>query len=267
MSSLTAASRDANALEIHDLSGPLRYPSIFNISLAAKRGSKCVVLGPIHAGKTMLLRHMVGLEQGSSGTIAIEGEEFSACGESDVVLRRMRTRLGVVFQGAALIGRLSVLENVELPLLEHTEASAREARDRAHELLAAAGVDMDADLSPSQIDRAARRRVALARALALRPPVLLLDEPTNDLDPHAAAELDQTIGSLQDQGGFTVLVFSHEVRHAFGRADIIYVMANGTVIDSGRLDELASSENEIVRRLINRRGGEDNVSPPRGQPS
>lgn len=241
-------------LEVRQVTGPARAPAIFDVSVACERGRMTVVLGPIHAGKTVLMRHIVGLEVASRGTITIDGEAFSACGESDVVLRRMRTRIGVVFQGAALISRLSACENVELPLLEHTNATAEEASAAAAALLAEVGLDLATDTTPRQLDRAAQRRVALARALALRPPVLLLDEPNQGLDAHAAAELDETLAEVQAANGFGIVIFSHDVRYAFGRADKVYVMANGRIIESGTCDEVRASGNEVVQRLLNRRG-------------
>jgi phospholipid/cholesterol/gamma-HCH transport system ATP-binding protein len=242
------------AIEATGLTGPVGNPGIFDITFAAPRSRTSVILGGIHSGKTLLMRHLVGLEQAMHGHLVVDGEDYDPCGEPDVVLRRMRTRLGVVFQGAALISRLTVLENVELPLLEHTSATPDEAREAAHQLLVEVGMTLSEDTTPDRLDRAAQRRVALARALALRPPVVLLDEPTHDLDPGAAAELDDTLAALQSARGFAVLIFSHEVRYAFGRAAQIYVMANGTIIDSGDPDSLQQSEHELVRRLLDRRG-------------
>ncbi|MGI8499280.1 MAG: ABC transporter ATP-binding protein [Gemmatimonadaceae bacterium] len=249
---------DDLALEVQHLTGPTGAPVLFDVSMSVPYGRTCVVLGPIHSGKTVLLRHIVGLEAGSSGTIVVDGEDFDARGESEVVLRRMRTRLGVVFQGSALINRLTVLENVELPLLEHTSATAQEAREVARELLSAVGLQAAGaaieETSCAHLDRAAQRRVALARALALRPAVLLLDEPTLGLDSHSAAELDHTLERLQDTSGFSVVIFSHEVRHAFGRVDRIFVMVKGTMIESGTRETLQKSQHDMVRRLLNRRG-------------
>lgn len=241
-------------LTVQTLTGPAGAPGIFNISMEVERGCTTVVLGPIHSGKTLLMRHLVGLEEASTGTITIDGEAFDARGEPDVVLRRMRARIGVVFQGAALISRLSALDNVELPLLEHTNATAEEATDAAHALLSEAGLAIDPDISPAQLGRAAQRRVALARALALRPPVMLLDEPTQGLDPHAASELDETLERLQSVNGFGLVIFSHDVRYAFGRADRIYVMSNGSVIEQGTPEAVRESNNDVVHRLLNRRG-------------
>lgn len=240
-------------LQVSDLTGPRESPAIFDIGLDAWRGGTTVVLGPIHSGKTIVMRHLVALEEARSGSILIEGERYDARGESDAVMRRMRTRFGVVFEGAALLSRLSALENVELPLLEHTHATPAEAREAAQELLSEVGLAIAVDATPDQLDRAAQRRVALARALALRPSVLLLDEPTQGLDAHAAAELDRTLRELQERAGFGIVIFTREARYAFGNADRVYVMAEGRIVDAGDHDSLARSEHPVVRSLIRRR--------------
>jgi phospholipid/cholesterol/gamma-HCH transport system ATP-binding protein len=149
-----------------------------------------------------------------------------------------------------------VLENVELPLLEHTHATGEEAREAAQELLSEVGLAVAQDATPGELDRAAQRRVALARALALRPPVLLLDEPTQGLDAHAASELDRTLRQLQERGGFGVVIFTREARYAFGNAKRVYVMAEGRIVDEGDHGSLADSEHPVVRGLLRRRGSE-----------
>lgn len=241
-------------LEIRGLTGPAGVPAVFDVSLSAARGATTVVLGPIHAGKTMLLRHVVGLEQAKCGTIVIDGESFDPARRTSEALRRVRARTGVVFQGAALISRLSVVENVELPLLEHTGATPREARELAHWLLDDVGVSASENAMPDELDRAEQRRVALARALALKPPLLLLDEPTSGLDSHAAAELDGSLAHLQEWAGFGAVIFSHDVRYAFGRAADVLVMVNGSIIETGTGEALRHSQHEVVRRLLDRRG-------------
>jgi ABC-type transporter Mla maintaining outer membrane lipid asymmetry ATPase subunit MlaF len=243
-----------DALAVRDLTGPAWEPVIRDVSLAVPDGATHLVLGPIHSGKTMLMRHIVGLEPALRGTVVVGGEEFELTDPTADELRRLRTRIGVVFEGSALVSRISAIENVELPLLEHTEASADEARSAARELLAEAGLDVDDETVPGELMRHQRRRVAIARAVALRPPIVLLDEPTLGLDAHSAHELDEVIARLQEAHGFAVLIFSHEVRHAFGRASQIYVMAGGEIVARGDRLALQESDNEIVRRLLHRRG-------------
>jgi phospholipid/cholesterol/gamma-HCH transport system ATP-binding protein len=202
----------------------------------------------------MIMRHIVGLETATSGTVRIDGETFDAAKRDERVLRRLRTRIGVVFEGSALVTRISAVENVELPLLEHTDVAPAEARDTARELLAEVGLTVDDDTTSDQLTRAGQRLVALARALALRPPLLLLDEPTHALDAHAAAQLDETIRRLQAANGFGVVIFSHEVRHAFGSARQIYVLGEGRIVANGDRDALMASNHAVVRSLLHRRG-------------
>ncbi|MEP6692458.1 MAG: ATP-binding cassette domain-containing protein [Gemmatimonadaceae bacterium] len=251
---MTADTASENVLDVASLTGPAGRPAIFDVSLGAPRGGLTVVLGPIHSGKTMLLRHILGLECAERGTITIDGDDLDARGESEAVLRRARSRTGVVFEGAALLRRLSVLENVELPLLEHTDASPKQARELAHWLLEDVGISANEDMMPTELDRAEQRRVALARALALRPPLLLLDEPTSGLDSHAASELDETLSHLQQWGGFGIVILSHDVRYAFGHPGRVHVMVGGSIIESGDGETLRHSQHEIVRRLLDRRG-------------
>jgi phospholipid/cholesterol/gamma-HCH transport system ATP-binding protein len=240
-------------LDVRGLSGPAGRPFIQEVDLVVHRGETRVVIGQIHAGKSMIMRHILGLDPAESGTVRVGSESFHAARPDPLAVRSIRTRIGSVFEGSALVTRLTVIENVELPLLEHTDASAAEARETARELLAEVGLIVDDDIVPAELGRAEQRRVALARALALSPPILLLDEPSHGLDSHAAAELDATIARLQEVHGFGVLTFTNEVRHAFGPADYIYILAAGRIVAGGDRDTLLASEDTIVRSLLHRR--------------
>ena len=244
----------ATALRVERLTGPRPTPLIHDVSLEVPHGETRVVLGPAQAGKSMLMRHIVGLEQPVSGTIQLDGERIDGDAEQDASVRRMRARLGVVFEGSALLTRITAMENVELPLLEHTDASPSEARDAARELLAEVGLSVAEHAAPEDLGRSAQRRVAIARALALRPSVLLLDEPTRGLDGFAAHEIDELLAELQERHGFGTLIFSHEVRHAFGSATEIYVMERGSIVAHGDRQAMESSDLEVVRQLMHRRG-------------
>jgi phospholipid/cholesterol/gamma-HCH transport system ATP-binding protein len=244
----------ATALRVERLTGPRPTPLIRDVSLEVPHGETRLVLGPIQAGKSMLMRHIVGLERPISGTIQLDGERIDGDAEQDASVRRMRARLGVVFEGSALLTRISAMENVELPLLEHTDASPSEARDAARELLAEVGLSVAEHAAPEDLGRSAQRRVAIARALALRPSVLLLDEPTRGLDAYAAHEVDDLLSALQERHGFGTLIFSHEVRHAFGSATEIYVMERGSIVAHGDRQAMESSDLEVVRQLMHRRG-------------
>jgi phospholipid/cholesterol/gamma-HCH transport system ATP-binding protein len=247
------ASSSERALEVHHLSGPLRTPFIVDIELYVSRGETVLILGPSQSGKSMLMRHLVGLECAATGTIAVDGHSFDPTKPDEKALRKLRARVGVVFEGSALLRRISVLENVELPLLEHQHSSRAEARDAARELLAEVGIEVDDDTMPVQLGRAGQRRVALARALALRPRLLLLDEPTLGLDSQAAHEFDATMQALQTKYDFGLVIFSHEVRHAYAPANEIDVLVGGRIVGRGSRETLLESDDPAIHGLLHRR--------------
>ena len=252
-STSSPASSSERALEVQHLTGPVRAPLIFDIDLHVARGETVLVLGPIQSGKSMLMRHLVGLECASSGTIAVDGSSFDPTKPDDRALRGLRLRVGVIFEGSALLKRISVIENVELPLLEHERLSRARGREAARELLAEVGIEVDDDTMPLQLGRAGQRRVALARALALRPRLLLLDEPTVGLDSQAAHEFDETVHGLQTRYNFGMVIFSHEIRYAYAPANEIDLLAGGRIIARGTRESLLESDDPVIHGLLHRR--------------
>lgn len=247
------SSDGAGALEVHRLTGPARAPIIHDIELDVKCGETVLVLGASQSGKSTLMRHVVGLELASSGTIAVDGQSFDPAKPDEKALRGLRSRVGVLFEGSALLRRISVLENVELPLLEHTHRSRARARDAARELLAEVGIDIEDETMPADLGRAGQRRAALARALALRPRLLLLDEPTLGLDSQAAHEFDETLNALQKKYNFGIVIFSHEIRHAYGPVNEIDVLAAGLIVARGTREQLIQSDDPAIHGLLHRR--------------
>jgi phospholipid/cholesterol/gamma-HCH transport system ATP-binding protein len=247
------ASSSERALEVHNLTGPADTPLIFDIGMYVSRGETALVLGPIQSGKSMLMRHLVGLERAEEGTIAVDGHAFDPTRPDDKALRALRARVGVLFEGSALLRRISVVENVELPMLEHQHTKRGAARDAARELLAEVGIDVDDDTMPVQLGRAGQRRVALARALALHPRLLLLDEPTIGLDSQAAHEFDETLYALQKKYEFGAVIFSHEIRYAYGPANEIDVLAGGKIVARGTREALLESDDPVIHGLLHRR--------------
>jgi phospholipid/cholesterol/gamma-HCH transport system ATP-binding protein len=200
------------------------------------------------------MRHILGLEVAARGTIAVDDVVADAAHGSDDEWRRLRKRIGVMFESSALLRHITVVENVELPIVEHTGASGSAARRVACDLLEEVGLRVNDVASPSELTRAQQRHVALARAVALEPTVLLMDEPTAGLDAHAAHELDATVTHLQASRGFAVVIFSRDVRHAF-RDDVeVDVLSHGRIIARGRRDDLLASNDPVVHRLMHRRG-------------
>jgi ABC-type transporter Mla maintaining outer membrane lipid asymmetry ATPase subunit MlaF len=242
------------ALRVDDVTGPQGAPLLRRVSLSVPQGGSHVVLGPMHSGKSTLLRLVLGLDRAVSGTVTIDGTTFDAAHANEDQLRRLRRRVGVVFDSSALVSRLTLLENVTLPLAEHSTVDAAHASATAAALLHDVGVVRDLDRTPDELTRLDRRRAALARALVLEPAVLLVDEPGNGLDPHAAAELDETMRALHERYHCGILICSQEVRYAFHWPSAVSVLANGRIIEQGSLDELLHSRHEAVRRFVDRRG-------------
>ena len=242
------------ALDVRDLTGPAGAPFVRDVQLSVAPGERLIVLGPIDAGKSMLMRHVLGLERAQRGEVAVDGLAFDPTDPDEHRLREVRTHLGAVFESAALLRDISLVENVELPLLEHARARPARARDIARELLRETGIRLPDETLPGQLDRAGQRRVALARAVALRPALVLLDEPTAGLDETAAHGIDAIVDDLHRRYGFAVVIFTHEVRYAFRGARSIVVMHDGAVVARGSLDVLLQSDVPIVRRLLHRRG-------------
>jgi ABC-type transporter Mla maintaining outer membrane lipid asymmetry ATPase subunit MlaF len=252
-SSTSSPTSSERALEVHRLTGPARAPLIHDIELSAGCGETVLVLGPSQSGKSTLMRHLVGLELALSGTVAVDGRSFDPTKPDEKALRGLRSRVGVLFEGSALLRRISVLENVELPLLEHTHRSRTRARGAARELLAEVGIEIADETMPAQLGRAGQRRAALARALALRPRLLLLDEPTLGLDSQAAHEFDDTLNGLQKKYNFGIVIFSHEIRHAYGPVNEIDVFAAGRIVARGTRRQLIESDDPVIHGLLHRR--------------
>lgn len=242
------------ALDVRNLTGPALTPVLRDVSLGVPHGGVHVVLAPMHSGKSLLLRLLLGLERAERGTVSVDGLAFDAAHPDEDDLRRVRRRVGVVFDSSALVSRLTLLENVELPLVEHTAVDGLAARDRAAELLRDAGVVRDTDRTPDELSRLDRRRAALARALALGPAMLVIDEPGNGLDPHAATELDDTLRSLHERFAWGLLICTQEVRYAFRWPNAVSVLAGGRIVEQGSLEHLLNSRHAAVRRFVDRRG-------------
>lgn len=242
------------ALEVDDLTGPAGSPIVRHVSIALARGATHVVLGPMHSGKSLLLRLILGLQRSEHGTVSIDGTSWDAARPNEEQLQRVRRSIGVLFDSSALVSRLTLLENVELPLVEHTDMDASAARGKASDLLREVGVAVDVERTPDLVSRLDRRRAALARALVLEPPLMLIDEPGHGLDADAAADLDETLAVLQQRYGCAALICSQEVRYAFRSPGAVSVLAGGRIVERGDLDHLRQSRHEAVRRFVDRRG-------------
>jgi phospholipid/cholesterol/gamma-HCH transport system ATP-binding protein len=219
------------------------------ISLSVKRGETLAVLGRSGTGKSVLLRLIIGLEKPDSGSVRIHGQDIAG-----LALDRMgeiRTKMGFLFQHAALYDSLTVEQNVAFPLQHHKkEMSKSERADRVRELLTEVGMEGALAKMPSDISGGMQKRAGLARALALEPDILLLDEPTAGLDPISSAEIDDLILKLQDEHHMASIVVTHDLHSAKTIADSLALLNEGDVVIQGDFEELQKSEIEFVREFL-----------------
>jgi phospholipid/cholesterol/gamma-HCH transport system ATP-binding protein len=220
------------------------------ISLTVNRGETLAVLGRSGTGKSVLLRLIIGLQKPDSGSIAIHGQETANLGLDQMNL--LRVKMGFLFQQAALYDSLTVEQNISFPLERHTNMSKAERAGRVKELLASVGMESALNKMPSDISGGMKKRVGLARALALRPDILLLDEPTAGLDPITSGEIDELILKLQEENNMASIVVTHDLLSAKTIADRIALLDEGKVAIEGSFEDLAASKDEFVTEFFKR---------------
>ncbi len=220
--------------DVHVAFGEKRVLSGFNLSVSA--GESVVVLGPSGVGKSVSLRLAIGLLLPDSGEVRIDGHEVSSGGEQHLL--SIRRRLAMVFQGGALFDSLSVGENVAFGLRERRpQPSEEELTERVREALSLVGLDGIEELLPASLSGGMRKRVSLARALAVGPEAILYDEPTTGLDPVMTSRVNRLIRDLQERLGVTSVVVTHDVGSAMAVADRIVFLSGGRVAFDGSVTE------------------------------
>ena len=218
------------------------------VDLEVERGETLTVLGRSGTGKSVMLKLVIGLQKPDSGEIEIGGEEITTM-ELDA-LNRIRKRVGFLFQNAALYDSLTVHENVAFPLRRHTQMTDAERRDRISELLSQVGMAEDGKKMPSDISGGMKKRVGLARALALEPEILLLDEPTAGLDPITASEIIALIRELQRERRISSIIVTHDMRSVEKVADRVAMLNEGRILIKGTLGDLMQSDDPLVSKFI-----------------
>jgi phospholipid/cholesterol/gamma-HCH transport system ATP-binding protein len=219
-----------------------------DVSFEVPAGRSVVILGRSGTGKSVTLRHIVGLVRPDSGRVFVHGEEVS--GLRGAALSRVRRGIGFLFQNAALFDSISVGENVAFPLRRHTRLGDREIRASAHEKLEAVGLEREYDKMPAALSGGMRKRVGLARALALDPQLLLVDEPSAGLDPITADEIDELLLGLKKERGATLIVVTHNIPSAKRLGDQLLMLHDGRIVESGTAEDLARSEDALVRAFM-----------------
>ncbi len=225
--------------------------ALAGVSLAVRSGEIQVIMGPSGCGKSVLLKHLVGLLRPDRGEVRIFNRLVSALPEPE--LDALRMQMGVVFQSAALFDSLTVKENVAFPLRRHRRLSGEAIAARVSELLALVEMEGTEALMPSALSGGMRKRVGIARALALSPTLILYDEPTSGLDPLTARTVDDLILRLRADLGVTSVVVTHSLDSAFRLADRLAVMDAGQLCAAGTPDEILASSVPFVRRFLDTR--------------
>jgi len=215
------------------------------VDFEVKPGEIFVLMGPSGSGKSVLLRHIIGLEDPDEGQILIGGEPV---GSSDVL---ERYRLAMVFQSGALFNSLTVGENVGLYLTEHRLSSAEEVARIVSEKLEVVGLKGTEDKMPSELSGGMKKRVAIARSLVVEPQLMLYDEPTSELDPLSSVVIAEEIVRLNERIGATSLVVSHDRDLAFGVADRIAVIHEGRILAIGTPEEIQRLNEPLIRTFLN----------------
>jgi len=223
-----------------------------DVSLVVPPGRAICILGRSGTGKSVTLKHIVGLLQPDAGQVLVEGEDITTLRAAE--LARVRKRIGLLFQHAALFDSISVGENVAFPLRRHTRTPDAEIRARAQDLLAQVGLEHEYDKMPADLSGGMKKRAGLARALVLDPPIVLADEPSAGLDPVTAGEIDALLRSLNERSKTTLIVVTHNIPSARMLGDELIFLHEGRIIERGDAAALERSESPLVRQFMRSEG-------------
>lgn len=229
------------------------------VDLDVRAGEVHVIMGASGSGKSTLLRHLLALRRPTSGSVHVLGKDVYQLPKK--ALYELRKNIGVAFQGGALFGSLSLIENVELPLREHTKLDDTTIGIMSRmklEMMNLAGFE---HLMPSELSGGMLKRAGLARAVIMDPTLLFFDEPSAGLDPVTSAELDEYILELRDALRMTIVVVTHELESAFKIADRISVLGGGAVIATGSVEEIRRHGDQRIQNLLNREPDREPVDP------
>ena len=245
----TAEGREV-VIEVKDLVKNFGDRTILNgVDLKVYRGETFVIMGGSGCGKSTLLRHMIGNLKPTSGRVFLLGDDITdKYGEE---LDAVRKKIGMSFQSSALFDSMTVGENVSLPLVEHTKLEKSIIEIMIKMKLELVGLRGFEDLIPSELSGGMRKRVGLARAIAMDPQIIFYDEPTAGLDPIVAAVIDKLILDLSQKLNITSVVVTHDMKSVFSIADRIAMLYDGKVLEVGTCDEIQNSKDEMVQQFIN----------------
>lgn len=237
--------------DVHKAFAGGRYVIYKGLDLVIPKGQVTFILGPSGVGKSVMLKHTLGLLKPDKGDVYIFGQKIPY--DDDRKLNEMRKNFGMLFQNAALFDDLTVLQNVAFPLVEHRkDLSAKQMREKVSEKLRAVGLDPENTLDkfPSELSGGMKKRVGLARAIVLEPQILLYDEPTTGLDPVTRAMVDDLILETNEKFGLTSIVISHDILSALYSADRIGFLYGGKIVFWGTPKEFIKCDHPVARSFL-----------------
>ena len=223
-------------------------PVLQGVNLSVPKGKVTVILGPSGSGKTVLMRPIIGLLRPDRGEVMVDGVDIHRLPSEK--LNAFRRRFGMVFQNAALFDSMNVYENIAFPLMEHTNWSPQKIAEVVREKLTLLGLEGIEKKTPSELSGGMRKRVGLARAIALEPQIILYDEPTTGLDPIMAESVDLMILDMEEKLKITSVVISHDMHSAFRIADQVAMLFGGKIIECSSPKEFVKSSIPQVREFI-----------------
>lgn len=218
------------------------------VNLEIESGKITVIIGRSGGGKSVLLKHIIGLLKPDSGQVIVDGENIAVM--NDKKLNTVREKFGMLFQEAALFDSMNVEENIAFPLKEHTKMKRAEIREIVKDRLQAVGLPGVEKKMPSELSGGMRKRVGLARAIAHQPQIVLFDEPTTGLDPIMTEAINNLIIDTQKKFHLTCVVISHDIQSTFFMADKIAMLYDGRIVEEGLPDVVRRSENAVVQQFL-----------------
>lgn len=237
-------------IEIKEISKSFNVHKVLDhLSLTIEKGQTKVVIGRSGCGKSVLLKHIVGILKPDSGKVLVDGKDITMLNDKE--LDNVRMKIGMVFQGGALFDSLNVAGNVGFGLIENEHVGHKELLERVEEALCLVGLSGIEHLMPSELSGGMKKRVALARAICIKPEIILYDEPTTGVDPITADSINELIRSLHDKLKVTSIVVTHDMKSAYRVADSIAMLYQGKIIAEGAAEQIQHTEHPIVYQFIN----------------
>jgi phospholipid/cholesterol/gamma-HCH transport system ATP-binding protein len=218
------------------------------VSINVEKGESLVIIGGSGSGKSVLLKHIIGLLKPDNGSVMVKSTDLSQLNEDE--LNEVRKKFGMLFQSAALFDSMKVWENVGFGLLQHTNMREEDIKEVAVNKLKMVGLVGIEDEMPSELSGGMRKRVGLARAIAMEPEILLYDEPTTGLDPIMADAINDLIIKMRERLNVTSIAITHDIKSAYKIADTIAMLYNGIIVSKGSPSEIQNSSNAVVRQFI-----------------